>query len=111
MENLLAANALLVGLNTILLVTLLVLYARMLREVRSRFTLGLVLFAGVLLVHNLAQLYFYVTMQDYFAGGVVELVLVQNALATLAIGFLTYATLLPGGAARRAAPGDVPDSG
>ena len=32
---------------------------------------GLALFAGVLLLQSLAQLYFYVTMQSYFAGGVV----------------------------------------
>lgn len=95
MEPLLMLNATIVGLNTLLLLALLVFYARMWTQVRSRFTLGLVIFAIVLLVQNAAQLYFFFTMQMYFAGGVERLVLFQNILGTVASAFLTYVTFAP----------------
>ena len=110
MENLLAANAAIAAVNALLLLVLLAVYTRMYGAVQSRFTLGLLFFAVVLLVHDAAQLYFYITMQDYFAGGVLHLVLVQNVLATMAVGFLTFATLVPS-AEPSTGPADAPDSG
>ncbi len=98
------ANVALVGLNVLLAAVLLAVYARMLRALPARLTWGLVLFAGVLLVQGLVQLYFFVTMMELYAGGVEGLVLAQNAMATLALGFLSYVTLFPEGAAASSPP-------
>ena len=95
MEPLMMVNVGVVGANAIMLTLLVVLYLRMLRDVPSRFTWGLLSFASVLLFQGLVQLYFYFTMQMYFAGGVEMLVLVQNGLATVASAFLVYVTFAP----------------
>lgn len=108
METAMVLNAAIVSLNAAFLMVLLVLYARMMREVPSRFTLGLVLFAGALLLETLTQLYFYFTMMEYFAGGAAKLAMVHNGLALLASGFLAYVTFRPGEATPRASkPADA----
>ena len=90
-------NMVSVGLNTLLLATLILLYGRILREVRTQFTMGLLVFAAVLLVQHLVQLYFFATMMSYYTAGVDALVLVQNVLVTLALLFLVYVTWAPVG--------------
>lgn len=94
------ANVAVVVVNTLLLTGLMVLFARMVREVRSRFTLGLLAFAAILWLQNVVQLYFYATMMQYYVGQVETLVLVQNLLATVAVAFLTYVTFSPTGRAK-----------
>lgn len=102
MSALMLWNVLVVVANTLLLLGLVGLYARMLRQVRTRFTLGLLLFAGILLLQNLVQLYFFATMQMYYAGGVEALVLIQNGLATVASAFLAFVTFAPEARAAKA---------
>lgn len=102
MSGLMTVNAIVVTLNLVLLSGLLVLYGRMLKSVPTRFTAGLVLFAGVLWLQNAVQLYFFATMMAYYAGTVEGLVLIQNALGTLASLFLAYVTFRPEGRPRRA---------
>lgn len=104
MAALMMINVGVVILNTLLLATLLTMYTRILREAPTRFTGGLLLFAGVLLLQNAIQLYFFAAMTDYYAGGVEGLVLVQNLLGTLAVAFLTYVTFRPVGASRTTTP-------
>ncbi len=91
-------NVAVVILNTVLLSGLLLTYAGMLRQVATRFTWGLLGFAGVLWVQNVVQLYFFATMMGYFVAGVQSLVLVQNVLATVASSVLLAVTLRPAGA-------------
>lgn len=100
-------NVVLVAINLLLLTVLLGVYGRMLRRIRTNLTLGLLAFASVLWIQSAVQLYFYATMMSYFAGAVEGLVLVQNALATLASAFLTFVTLFPGASKREAR---TPDS-
>lgn len=103
MSAIMNANIGLVTLNLLLLSVLVVAYARMLREVRTPLTWGLLAFAGILAIQSGVQLYFFATMMSYYAGGVEGLVLVQNLLATLASGFLLAVTWFPGGL-KRASP-------
>lgn len=98
-------NLAFVALNTVFLAALVVLYARMLGEMPSRFTWGLLVFGAVLLIQNAVQLYFFLTMRMYYAGGVEWLVLVQNGLATAALAFLAWVTFYPEG---RGKPADAP---
>lgn len=91
------ANILLVGSNLLLLSALLWLYARMLRQVRTQLTAGLLAFALILWLQNAVQLYFFATMMRYYDGAVEGIVLAQNVLATLASAFLLWVTLFPAG--------------
>lgn len=95
------ANFTVVGINTVLLTLLLVLYGRMLAQAFTRFTLGLLLFALALWSQCAVQLYFYVTMMPLYAGDMEAIILIQNALALLASAFLLTVTVAPVG--RRAA--------
>jgi hypothetical protein len=88
-------NIAVVILNVIILSGLLWTYAGMLRQASSRFTWGLLLFAGALWLQNVVQLYFFGTMMQYFVAGVQALVLVQNGLATVASLVLLTVTLRP----------------
>jgi hypothetical protein len=100
MSAVMTANIVLVVVNLVLMTTLLVLYGRLVREVRTLLTYGLLAFAGVLWLQNAVQLYFFATMMTYYAGGVEGLVLVQNGLATVAGVFLTLVNLFPDGLRR-----------
>ncbi|MBI2077642.1 MAG: hypothetical protein HYT80_04615 [Euryarchaeota archaeon] len=102
MNGPMAGNVALVAANLLLMSTLLVVYGRMLRQLRAPLTFGLVAFAAILWIQNAIQLYFFATMMEYYAGGVEGLVLVQNALAALAGLFLLIVTLFPAGFLGRA---------
>lgn len=102
MSLIMNANAVLVGVNLLLMSALLVVYGGLFRQVRSVLTAGLLAFASILWLQNAFQLYFFATMMDYYAGGIEGLVLIQNVLATVAGSLLLAATLFPGGLGRRA---------
>ena len=97
MNGPMAGNVALVAANLLLMTALLVVYGRMLRQLRAPLTFGLFAFAAILWLQNAIQLYFFATMMDYYAGGVEGLVLVQNALSALAGLFLVAVTLFPSG--------------
>lgn len=88
-------NIAVVVLNTLLLSALLWTYGGMMRQMRSAFTVGLLIFAFALWLQNVVQLVFYATMMQYFVDGVQPLVLVQNSLATVASVTLLAVTLKP----------------
>lgn len=95
-------NTVLVVANLLLLTGLLVMYGGLLRQARTRLTWALLLFALLLWFQNSVQLYFFATMMKLYAGDVEWLILVQNALATVASSLLILGTWRPGvaGAAR-----------
>ncbi len=97
MGILMMANFAVVGINVVLLSVLLVLYGRMMRQAATRFTLGLLLFAGALWTQCAVQLYFMATRMPLFVGGLEGIVLAQNLLALLASAFLLSVTLNPVG--------------
>jgi hypothetical protein len=83
----------LAALNATLALVLGATYVRNHREVRSPFTLGLVLFAAFLLVNNGMTLYHFVTMMPAFQAVDESLVLVEAGLQTAALVALTSATM------------------
>lgn len=62
--------------NTVILVVLLAMYANIYRRTRATFTIGLIVFAGMLMLHNIIAIYSYFAMAPlysddllpYFAG-------------------------------------------
>jgi hypothetical protein len=55
--------------NVILLIILLTVYAKVYRSTRAGFTLGLIFFAGMLILHNIITVYAYFAMQPFYATG------------------------------------------
>ena len=59
-----ALNIALAGVSAAILAALLYVYGRNARHIRSKFTLGLVLFAALLLIQNVAGMWIYMSMND-----------------------------------------------
>jgi hypothetical protein len=54
-------------LNAVILLGLIYLYARILLKTHARYTFGLIIFAGLLLIHNLVTLSSYVFMIEFYS--------------------------------------------
>lgn len=87
--------SILAGLNTVLLLSLIVVWARNYATFRTTLVLGLLGFALVMLLENAAALYFLFSMRSLYAmdPGVGQFVLVLRSLEFLAIAILTYVTV------------------
>jgi hypothetical protein len=84
-----AVNILLAGISSAILAILLVIYGRNAAQVRSRFAIGLIVFAVLFLVQNLAGIWIYMAMNDALMGsGVAVPMLVLNATEMGALGTL-----------------------
>lgn len=94
MSTELTAAAGLAGVNVVLLVGLGAIWLRNYRTFRTTLVLGLVAFASVLLVENLAALYFFFSMEMLYAAnpGIHSVVLVLRGLETIALLILAYVT-------------------
>lgn len=92
--TIMAASAL-TGLNALLLLALSAVWVRNYRTFRTPMTLGLLVFALVLLVENAVAIYFFFSMSMFYSGdpAVQQAVLVLRALQFVALVFLTYVTL------------------
>jgi hypothetical protein len=80
----------LTSLNVLLLLSLIYVYVSNYVKLRSRFALGLLLFALLLLLQNLAALYFQLMMIMYYTNEVAGFALVLNALEALGLACLVY---------------------
>ena len=83
----------LAALNCILAVVLGAVYWRNHRDIRSPFTLGLLLFAAFLVVHNALLVYHAFTMMTTASAADETLMLVEQLLQTGAVGTLLAATM------------------
>ena len=72
------------------LLGLLSVYVTNYRQLRSPFSLGLVLFASLFLVENLAAVFFYVTMAETEGANVAIPMLALNAAELVGFGALLY---------------------
>ena len=79
-------TAALTAVSTIFLLGLLYVYYKNLKHARSKFTIGLFLFALLFLIQNIVSLYYYITMMRYYAPEVEDHVFIITLLQT--IGFL-----------------------
>jgi len=71
--------------STVLLLGLLYVYLKNLKQAKSKFTIGLFIFGLLFLLQNLVSLYFYFTMNDYYVPQVSTHVFILTLLQT--IGF------------------------
>ncbi len=81
-----ALNIALAGVNAAILAALLYVYGRNARRIRSRFTLGLVLFAALFLAQNLAGMWIYMSMNN--AGEAADVALPMLLLNATEMGGL-----------------------
>lgn len=82
----------LVSINIIILCLLLFIYLKNLRSIKSKFTIGLVLFVTVFLIQNIVAAYFYFTMMDLYAQGTELPVLLLTIMQTLAFIIFLFIT-------------------
>lgn len=83
----------LAALNVALAFVLGAVYWRNHREIRSSFTLGLLLFALFLVVHNALVVYHWYTMMGGYSITEEWYLLVEEVLQTAAVGALVVATM------------------
>ncbi|MFB6105604.1 MAG: hypothetical protein ABEJ70_01395 [Halobacteriaceae archaeon] len=89
-----AATALAV-VNGVLLLVLTAVWVRNYRTFATPLVLGLVAFAVAMLAENALAVYYFVSMQSFYAGdpGVQQAVLVLRAVQLVAVAVLTYVTV------------------
>lgn len=92
MTPLMQLNFWLAVVNVVLLVYLAVVHLRMARSVSSSFTLGLLMFVIVFLIHNILAAYFYLTMRALYAPGTELPVLVITSIETVAFAIFVWIT-------------------
>ena len=78
-------TSVLAGISTLLLLGLLYVYSKNLKTIKSKFTIGLFIFALLFLIQNLVSLYYYITMMKYYSPEVEIHVFILTLLQ--AIGF------------------------
>lgn len=92
MAMLMNITTILTGISTLLLIGLLYVYSRNLKKIKSKFTIGLFIFAMLFLIQNLVSLYFYLTMMDYYASQVEAHAFILTLLQTIAFSVLLKIT-------------------
>ena len=85
-----ALNILFAAISSALLAVLLFVYLRNARQIRSKFAIGLVVFAALFLIQNVAGMWIYMSMNEdpRLGAGVALPMLVLNAMETGALGTL-----------------------
>lgn len=66
--------------NSAILVALMYMYSRIAAKTKAAFSFGLLVFAGLLLLHNLVTLFAYVTMAPLFGSEAIPLLSGMGAL-------------------------------
>ena len=77
-------TTILTGVSTLAILGLLYVYYKNLMNIKSKFTIGLFIFALLFLLQNLVSLYYYITMLKYYAPEVEIHVFILTLLQTIA---------------------------
>ena len=85
-------TAVLTGISALLLGALIHVYIKNLRKIKSKFTIGLFVFALLFLVQNLISLYYYATMMEYYVPEVENHVFILTLLQTIGFAILLKIT-------------------
>lgn len=95
MGQLMLGASALAGVNALLLVGLMAVWIRNYRTFQTTLVAGLVVFAGAMLAENALALYYFLTMQSFYAGDphVQQAVFVLRAVQLVALAVLTWATM------------------
>ena len=83
------------GFSVALLLALIAVWVRNYRTFRTPLTLGLIAFAGVLLLENVVAIYFFFSTGMLYSGDPLaqRALLSLRALQVIALSFLTYVTM------------------
>lgn len=92
MAMLMNITTILTGISTIFLILLAYIYIKNLKNIKSKFTIGLLVFAILFLLQNLVSLYFYSTMVEYYTKQVALHVFIFSLLETIAFLILLKIT-------------------
>ena len=93
MESLLMSiTTVITTVSTIFLLGLLYVYSKNLKKIKSKFTIGLLIFALLFLIQNLISLYYYITMMKYYAPEVEVHVFILTLLQTIGFAILLKIT-------------------
>lgn len=76
--------------NIALLVYLTIAHLRMMRSIKTSFTIGLLLFVLVFLIHNILAAYFYLTMMELYAVGAEIPVFIITLIETIAFSIFVW---------------------
>jgi hypothetical protein len=93
-EPLITANAIVALVNIAILIALLILYIRIYKSSRAKFTIGLMLFVGLLMLHNIIAVYGYFMMEPLYAEALVPYFLVIHIAELAGLSVLLRITLL-----------------
>ena len=85
-------TAFLAAVSILLLLGLVYVYYKNLKSIRSKFTIGLFVFALLFLIQNIVSFYYYITMMSYYAPEVEIHVFILTLLQTLALAILLKIT-------------------
>lgn len=78
------------ALSSVLLLALLYVYWRNYRAMKAKFTLGLLVFAALLLLQNIVGMYYRFTMMDYYSPAAAGGVALIRGIEVLALAVLLY---------------------
>ena len=91
LEPLITANAIVALANITILIALLVVYIRIYKSSRAIFTVGLILFSSLLMLHNIIAIYGYFMMESLYAQALVPYFLAIH-IAELSVLLLLLVT-------------------
>ena len=83
--------------NTVILVVLLAMYANIYRRTRATFTIGLIVFAGMLMLHNIIAIYGYFAMAPLYSDGLLPYFAVIHIAELVGLIALLKVTIWPEG--------------
>ncbi len=78
--------------NILLLAGLLYIYVQNYRQLKTGITTGLLLFAALLLVQSVMNLYFEITMVMYSSAAAEQIALILEAIKAVSFGLLLWAS-------------------
>jgi hypothetical protein len=93
MEVLMALSAGIALVNVALLIALLTIYARIYKSTRAAFTVGLMFFAGMLMLHNIIAVYAYFAMEPLYSVALLPYFVVVHLAELAGIAVLLKVTL------------------
>jgi hypothetical protein len=94
LEPLITANALVALANIAVLIVLFVLYVRVYKSSKAKFTVGLMLFVGLLMLHNIIAVYGYYMMEPLYAHPLIPYFLSIHIAELAGLSVLLKITLL-----------------
>jgi hypothetical protein len=94
LEPLITANAIVALANIAVLIVLFVLYVRVYKSSKAKFTVGLMLFVGMLMLHNIIAVYGYYMMEPLYAQALIPYFLSIHIAELAGLSVLLKITLL-----------------